>query len=66
MVLRKNANGKMTPNINNLPFQIKWNDNRDFKYCDIKNLVNSFVSCLQQPKPSWREEFISEIRTWNK
>ena len=53
---------KLTPNINNLPFQIKWNDNRDFKYCDIKNLVNSFVSCLQQPKPSWREEFISEIR----
>jgi hypothetical protein len=44
----------LTPNINNLPFQVCWDKNRTFKYENIK----LFIDCLQKPKPSWKETFI--------
>lgn len=52
----------LTPNINNLPFQICWDKNRDFTYENINKKIILFIDCLQKPKPSWKETFISNIR----
>jgi len=55
----------LTPNINNLPFQVCWNKNREFKYENISKKIKLFIDCLQKPKPSWKETFMSNIRTLN-
>lgn len=52
----------LTPNVNNLPFQVCWNKNRIFKYETITKKVKQFIDCLQKPKPSWKETFMSNIR----
>jgi len=53
----------LTPNINNLPFQVCWNKNRIFKYENIKLKIKLFIDCLQKPKPNWKETFMANIRT---
>jgi hypothetical protein len=53
----------LTPNINNLPFQICWDKNRLFKYENINYKIKLFIDCLQKPKPSWKETFMTNIRT---
>lgn len=52
----------LTPNVNNLPFQICWNKNRNFTYENINKKINIFIDCLKKPKPSWKEYFLSNIR----
>ena len=53
----------LTPNINNLPFQVCWDKNRTFKYENINKKIKLFIDCLQKPKPSWKETFMSNMRT---
>ena len=53
----------LTPNNNNLPFQVNWSKNRIFHYQNIGKKVKLFIECLQRPKPSWKETFMGEIRT---
>lgn len=53
----------LTPNINNLPFQVCWSKNRKFKYENINKKIKLFIDCLQKPKPSWKETFMSNMRT---
>ena len=53
----------LTPNINNLPFQVCWDKNRIFKYENINKKIKLFIDCLQKPKPSWKENFMYNIRT---
>ena len=54
----------LTPNINNLPFQVCWNKNRKFKYENINKKIKLFIDCLQKlKKPIWKETFMSNIRT---
>lgn len=53
----------LTPNINNLPFQVCWNKNRTFRYESITKKIKLFIDCLQKTKPSWKETFMSNIRT---
>lgn len=53
----------LRPNINNLPFQVNWSKNREFKYEHISTKIKLFIACLQRPKPSWQETFMSNIRT---
>jgi len=53
----------LTPNINNLPFQVCWDKNRMFKYENVNKKIKQFVECLQRPKPSWKEIFMENIRT---
>ena len=53
----------LTPNINNLPFQINWSKNRTFKYENINKKIKIFIECLQRPHLSWKETFMSNIRT---
>lgn len=55
----------LTPNTNNLPFQIIWDKNRVFSYGNINDKVKLFVKCLQKPKPNWKETFMSSIREIN-
>lgn len=55
----------LTPNINNLPFQVNWNKNRIFKYKNININIKMFIDCLQKPKPSWKETFMTNIRRIN-
>jgi hypothetical protein len=53
----------LTPNINNLPFQINWSKNRIFIYKNINKNIKMFIDCLQKPNPSWQQTFMSNIRT---
>jgi hypothetical protein len=53
----------LTPNINNLPFQVCWKKNRTFKYENINKKVKLFIDCLQKPKSNWKDKFISNIKT---
>jgi hypothetical protein len=55
----------LTPNINNLPFQVNWSKNKSFKYENINKKIKLFIECLQKPKLSWKEVFMSNIRTLN-
>lgn len=52
----------LTANINNLPFQVCWNKNRSYNYENIHKKIKQFIICLQEPKPSWQETFMSNIR----
>jgi hypothetical protein len=53
----------LTPNVNNLPFQVCWDKNRVFTYEHINKKGKLFIDCLQKPKPSWKETFMANIRT---
>lgn len=53
----------LTPNSNNLPFQVCWDKNRTFKYEKINKKITQFIDCLQKPRPSWKETFMTNIRT---
>lgn len=53
----------LTPNVNNLPFQVCWDKNRSFKYEKINRKIKMFIECLRKPNPSWKETFMSNIRT---
>jgi hypothetical protein len=76
LVLNKNMSGEiivnsvkglsnLSPNVNNLPFQIIWNKNKNFKYEKINIKIKKFIECLQKPKPSWKEKFMADIKTLN-
>ena len=54
---------KPTPNINNLPFQIKWSDNQECKFTNINDKIKMFVDCVKKPNPSWKETFLNNMRT---
>lgn len=53
----------LTPNINNLPFQVCWDKNRIFKYENINKKIKLFINCLKNSKPSWKDTFMSNIKT---
>lgn len=53
---------KLTCNANNLPFQVKWNDNRNFKYHNIKDVISKFLTCFTNQKINWKEDFLSQMR----
>ena len=53
---------ELTPNINNLPFQVCWNKNRIFKYKHITKSIEILLNALQKPKPSWKESFLNDVR----
>tara|TARA_B100000575_G_C23117110_1_gene645911 strand:+ start:265 stop:963 length:699 start_codon:yes stop_codon:yes gene_type:complete len=53
---------ELTPNINNLPFQVCWNKNRQFKYKNITKSIKILLNALQKPKPSWKESFLNNVR----
>lgn len=56
----------LTPNINNLPFQVRWDRNRIFNYKPITECVNMFIEAIKRPKPGWREPFLHNMRELEK
>ena len=73
LVLNKNNNNdiiinsvkglsNLTSNINNLPFQVRWDKNKTFHYKFISYCVNDFLESIKKPKPSWKETFLINIR----
>jgi len=53
---------EITPNINNLPFQVCWNKNRICKYKHITKSIEMLLNAIQKPKPSWKETFLNDVR----
>ena len=53
---------ELSQNINNLPFQVCWDKNRIFKYKHITKSIEILLNALQNPKPSWRESFLNDVR----
>lgn len=53
---------KITTNIYNLPFQIRWMDNREYKLQDVQEKVKTILKNVQDTKPSWEEKFFSEFK----
>ena len=53
---------QLTPNVNNLPFQIKWNKNKTFQYKHIYQNIETFINIIQKPNPSWKEDFLNQAR----
>jgi hypothetical protein len=53
----------LTPNANNLPFQVCWNKNKTYIYKHIKKRIREFVECVQKPNKSWKEEFMTDMRS---
>jgi hypothetical protein len=51
----------ITPNLNNLPFQIKWSNNREWVEKPIMESIIKFITALQKPKRTWQMEFIEGI-----
>jgi hypothetical protein len=55
----------LTPNNNNLPFQVCWEYNKTFNYGNIKSKVKMFMECLKKPAPSWKETFMKAVRSFD-
>jgi hypothetical protein len=53
----------LTPNINNLPFQIHWGRNRKYRHVPIRESIRQFVACLKKPQPCWKELFMAKVRS---
>jgi hypothetical protein len=52
----------LTPNLNNLPFQVCWCKNKSFKYENINTTISAFIKCLKKPRKNWKETFLNNIR----
>ena len=52
---------KMTSNLNNLPFQIKWCHNKNYEYKNIDIVINNFKDLFRK-NISWKENFLHEMR----
>lgn len=50
------------PNINNLPFQVKWDLNKNFRYKSILSTIKMFTDLFIDLKIDWKTEFIKEIK----
>ena len=53
---------KLYPNSNNLPFQICWEKNKDYKYDNIVSKINLFINCLINTKKNWKEQFLHNFK----
>ncbi len=52
----------LTPNNNNLPFQVNWGRNKEYNFINIHKSIHKLITCLQRPSPSWSEIFLQNIR----
>lgn len=56
---------KLTSNIHNLPFQVKWSVNNKFSHTPIKEKISAFMQCIPKPTISWRERFLLDMQEIN-
>lgn len=53
----------ITPNVNNLPFQIKWNNNREYILNNVKDKVLEHLNVMKKnAKQTWQEKLLSGMR----
>ena len=52
----------LTPNINNLPFQVCWSKNREYMSKPIELNVRMFLDCMKKHRVSWKETFLCDVR----
>ena len=52
----------LTNNVNNLPFQVKWMDNRNYVAKPIAKSVEQFILCIKKNKASWKEKFVANMK----
>jgi hypothetical protein len=56
----------INPNVNNLPFQIRWKDNREYSLSsvdDVESKIKQFVDIMQKKAiKTWQEKFLYEFR----
>jgi hypothetical protein len=75
LVLNKNNNkqviinsvkglSKISPNINNLPFQVKWDVNQEFEYKHIRLCISDFLGIIKRSNMSWKETFLQNVRNY--
>lgn len=48
-------------NLNNLPFQVKWNNNKVYSPRPIKNVIKDIVLCLYNEKLTWKQKLMSQM-----
>jgi len=53
---------KLTPNLNNLPFQVCWHKNKRFEYKPIEVSINDFIRVVQKPKLPWQQRFLKNLK----
>lgn len=49
-------------NVNNLPFQVCWNKNREYKYDIITKKVDIFLETMNRLNKSWKDNFLKHIK----
>lgn len=50
---------KLTPNKSNLPFQVKWKDNKKFNFINIKKSIELYLDASNELKNTWQAKYIS-------
>jgi hypothetical protein len=53
---------KICGNVNNLPFQVKWCDNKKFRFQSTKTITDKIIKAISRPNPSWKETFLQGMR----
>ena len=53
---------QLTPNSNNLPFQVNWSKNKDYNFINIHKSIKKLITCIQKPPLSWSETFLQDFR----
>jgi hypothetical protein len=52
----------LSPNINNLPFQVCWDKNRTYQYQPLYKTIQKFIDCLKINNPGWKNIFMNSIQ----
>ncbi len=53
----------ITPNTNNLPFQVNWSKNRTYNYKSVKLSIIQYKDCIKKNKPSWQQRHILNMNS---
>ena len=53
---------KLSSNSNNLPFQVRWDKNKQFNYQPIKDVIKIFIKTIQKPKLPWNVSLLHKMR----
>lgn len=49
-------------NVNNLPFQIKWKNNKKYNHVSISHTTNMILDAMSRETTNWREKFLHDIK----
>jgi hypothetical protein len=52
---------KLTNNTNNLPFQIKWKNNKVYNFISIKYSINLYINCTKKNTINWKTKYLSDF-----